>query len=123
MLTEVLVGGKRVSTNEHFFKPYKELAVPRPQIKTDIVPVRGGFKVTLSTDRFARAVYLSAPNSVGFFADNYFDLIPGQKVEVEVSDRSSHRSQRLSKVASRFDHWQMLFEVVIKTQPAKRVSA
>ena len=83
LLTEVLVGGKRLSTNEHFFKPYKELAVPRPQIKTDIVPVRGGFRIILSTDRFARAVYLSAPNSVGFFADNYFDLIPGEKVEVE----------------------------------------
>jgi beta-mannosidase len=25
---------------------------------------------------------LSAPNYTGFFADNYFDLIPGQKVEV-----------------------------------------
>jgi beta-mannosidase len=72
-----------VSSNEHFFKPYKDLAVPRPQIKTDVVPVRGGFRVTLSADKFARAVYLSAPGSVGSFTDNYFDLIPGEKMEVE----------------------------------------
>ena len=97
LFTEVLVGGKRVSSNEHFFKPYKDLAVPRPQIKTDIVPVRGGFKVTLSTDKFARAVYLSAPNSVGFFADNYFDLIPGQESRSKVPNRRSHRAQRLSQ--------------------------
>jgi beta-mannosidase len=83
LFTEVVVGGKRVSSNEHFFKPYKELAVPRPQIKTDIMPVRGGFKVTVSADKFARAVYLSAPGFVGSFSDNYFDLIPGEKMEVE----------------------------------------
>jgi beta-mannosidase len=47
------------------------------------VPVRGGFKVTVSADKFARAVYLSAPGFVGSFSDNYFDLIPGEKMEVE----------------------------------------
>jgi len=47
------------------------------------VPTRTGFKITLSSDKVARAVYLSAPNYTGFFADNYFDLIPGRKVEVE----------------------------------------
>ena len=26
---------------------------------------------------------MSAPNYAGFFVDNYFDLIPGRKVEVE----------------------------------------
>jgi len=83
LFTEVLVGGKQVSSNEHFFQPYKNLSLPRPQIKTDVLPARGGFKVTLFADKFARAVYLSAPNYTGFFADNYFDLIPGQKVEVE----------------------------------------
>ncbi len=83
LYAEVLVGGKRVSSNEHFFKPYKDLALPGPQIKSSVARVRGGFKVSLSTDRLARAVYLSAPNSIGSFADNYFDLIPGEKVEVE----------------------------------------
>jgi len=83
LFTEILVGGKRVSRNEHFFNPYKDLALPRPQIKTDIVPVRGGFNVSLSADKFARAVYLSASGWVGYFTDNYFDLIPGEKIEVE----------------------------------------
>jgi len=85
LLSELLVDGKPVSSNLHFFQPYKDLNLPRPQIKTDVVPVRGGLKVTLSADKFARAVYLSAPApaSTGFFVDNYFDLIPGRKVEVE----------------------------------------
>jgi len=83
LLAELLVGGKRVSSNEHFFGAYKDLTMPTPQIEANAAPVRGGFKITLSADKFARAVYLSAPDSSGFFADNYFDLIPGRKVEVE----------------------------------------
>jgi hypothetical protein len=64
----------------------------RPQITADAVTTLSGFdaartppgfKLTLSSDKFARAVYLSMPNYPGFFSDNYFDLIPGQKVEVE----------------------------------------
>ena len=82
LLTEVLVGGKVVSSNEHFFGAYKDLSLPKPQINADVLPVRGGFKITLSADKFARAVYLSAPDYAGVFADNYFDLIPGRKVEV-----------------------------------------
>ena len=63
LFAEVLVGGKTVSSNQHFFKPYKNLALPRPQIETEVAPVRGGFRLTLSADKFARAVYLSSPNS------------------------------------------------------------
>jgi beta-mannosidase len=83
LLTEIFVDGKRVSSNKRFFQPYKSLSLPRPQIQTEVKPLRGGFRITLSADKFARAVYLSAPGHAGLFSDNYFDLIPGEKVEVE----------------------------------------
>jgi beta-mannosidase len=83
LFAELLVGGKPVSRNEHFFQPYKNLALSRPQISAEVLRTQTGFKITLSSDKLARAVYLSAPNYAGFFADNYFDLIPGRKVEVE----------------------------------------
>ena len=83
VFAELLVGGKRVSSNEHFFEPYKNLTLQRPQISADAVRTPAGFRVTLSSDKFARAVYLSAGNQSGFFTDNYFDLIPGRKVAVE----------------------------------------
>ncbi|HEV2829183.1 MAG TPA: glycoside hydrolase family 2 protein [Pyrinomonadaceae bacterium] len=82
LLTEVLVAGKPVSTNQYFFGAYKNLSLPPSLIKTEVVPVRGGFRVALSADKFARAVYLSIHDHNGFFTDNYFDLIPGRKVEV-----------------------------------------
>ena len=36
-----------------------------------------------SSDRLAPGVFLSLSNYAGFFSDNYFDLIPGTRVEVE----------------------------------------
>jgi beta-mannosidase len=83
LLAELLVGGKPVSRNEHFFQPYKNLLLPQPRISAETVRTRTGFRITLSADKLARAVYLAAPNYAGSFVDNYFDLIPGKKVEVE----------------------------------------
>jgi beta-mannosidase len=77
------MNGKPVSANEYFFQPYKNLLLPRPQISAEAVRTSAGFRITLSTDKLARAVYLSSPNYPGVFVDNYFDLIPGRKVEVE----------------------------------------
>jgi len=83
LFAELLVGGKPVSRNEHFFQPYKSLLLPRAQINAGAVRTQAGFRITLSSDELARAVYLSAPNYGGSFMDNYFDLIPGRKLEVE----------------------------------------
>jgi beta-mannosidase len=82
LLSEVLVDGKLVSSNEKFFEPYKNLSLPPSHITTGVAAVRGGFKITLAADKFARSVYLSAAEYGGAFSDNYFDLIPGRRVEV-----------------------------------------
>jgi beta-mannosidase len=89
LFAELLVGGKPVSRNEHFFQPYKNLLLPRPQISAEAVRTRTGFRIILSSDKLARAVYLAAPNYAGSFVDNYFDLIPGRKVEVEFRTRGA----------------------------------
>ncbi len=89
VLAELSVGGKPASQNEHFFQPFKNLSMARPQISVKAVPGRKGFIITLASDKLARAVYLSAPNVPGVFADNYFDLVPGRKVEVEFRTRGS----------------------------------
>jgi beta-mannosidase len=87
LFAELLVDGKPVAHNEHFFQPFKSLLLPRPHISAEVVRTRAGFRITLSADKLARAVYLSSPYAEGFFADNYFDLIPGRKVEVEFRTR------------------------------------
>jgi beta-mannosidase len=83
---ELLVTGKVISSNEHFFEPYKSLSLPIPQINFEASRVRNGYKIILSTDKVAKAVYLSTKLE-GFFSDNYFDLLPGKPLELEFRTR------------------------------------
>ncbi len=82
VFVELTSGGRALSTNSYFFEPFKNLTLPRPQLDVQVVAQRGGFKLKVSTDKFARAVYLSSPYP-GMFVDNYLDVIPGRPVEIE----------------------------------------
>ena len=84
---ELLVNGKSISDNRYFFAPFKKLSLPTPDIKVTSVPDAGGFRITLSSPKFARAVYLSVEQHDGHFTDNYFDLIPGREMTVEFQPR------------------------------------
>jgi beta-mannosidase len=75
--------GKTISSNELFFQPYKDLAITKAKIDTSVTRTRDGFKIALSTDKLARAVYLSVEDEPGRFSDNYFDLVPGRSKEIE----------------------------------------
>jgi beta-mannosidase len=79
---ELVEAGRVVSSNTHFFRPYKELALPATTVSTEVAPAAGGFSVTVSADRLARGVRLSAEGIEGTFSDNYFDLVPGRPVTV-----------------------------------------
>jgi beta-mannosidase len=80
---ELLAAGRVVSSNALFFRPFKDLSLPAPNVATQVARARGAMLVTLSTDRLARGLYLSAEGLEGSFVDNFFDLVPGRKVSVE----------------------------------------
>jgi beta-mannosidase len=82
LLAELRSGGKTVSTNQYYFKPFKEMSFAKPNITVDVSPGSNGFKIKLKADKVAKAVYLSGFTD-GFFRDNYFDLIPGKATEIE----------------------------------------
>jgi beta-mannosidase len=88
-LVELVVNGKSVSSQDFFFAPFKELAFSKPTIKPEVIAAkeRGKFVVKLSTDKFAKAVYLAVPEHDGFFSDNYFNLAPGREVTVQFRSR------------------------------------
>lgn len=82
LFAELKIDGRTVSTNEYFFKPFKEMNPVRPNIAATVTPSGDGFRISLSADKLARSVYLSGFED-GFFSDNYFNLIPGRAVDVE----------------------------------------
>ncbi|HEX3000294.1 MAG TPA: glycoside hydrolase family 2 protein, partial [Armatimonadota bacterium] len=42
-------------------------------------------RLTISSDRFAKGVYLFHPDMKAIFSDNYFDLMPGEERTIRVS--------------------------------------
>jgi beta-mannosidase len=85
---ELLVNDKTVSDHDYFFAPFKELTLSKPDITPEVIRTRNGFSVKLTSDKFAKAVYLTVPEHDGFFSDNYFNLAPGRGMTVEYRSRA-----------------------------------
>jgi beta-mannosidase len=90
LVTEFVSNDEILSCNVLFFKPFKELQLPRPVVNVSTESVPGGFELTLVSDKLARNVYLQIGDEEGFFSDNYFDLLPGEtkiiKLEAEFAE-------------------------------------
>ncbi len=84
LLSTKLIGAddKIISENILYFNPLKEIDLPRPDIKTVIEKTNDGFSIGLSSEKLVKNIFLTTPGVDGFFSDNYFDILPGQKVEV-----------------------------------------
>ncbi|HSE15640.1 MAG TPA: glycoside hydrolase family 2 protein [Pyrinomonadaceae bacterium] len=103
---ELLVNEKTVSSHDYFFAPFKELKVSKPEITSDVVRTRNGYRIKISSDKFAKAVYLAVPDHDGFFSDNFFNLAPGREMTVEFRSRvplSLEEFRQRLQVRSMFD--------------------
>lgn len=79
-----LVSGEtEISENNLYFVPPALLALQPVKVKYEIEKVKGGYNITLNSKVLAKNLYLSTDNANGFFSDNYFDLLPGQTVQVK----------------------------------------
>ena len=78
----------RCYSNIGYFAPQKELALPEADIRWSTEPTEEGYAVTLTSDRFVRAAWLSLDGNE-HFEDNYFDLLPGVGRTVGVSTKLS----------------------------------
>lgn len=88
--------GEVISKNYYYFRPYKELKVPKPTLEYAIVKVDNGFDIELKTDKLAKNVYLQIGDEQGFFSDNYFDLLPGEVAKVNLE--TDMTEQKLNEV-------------------------
>ncbi|MEL7145371.1 MAG: glycoside hydrolase family 2 protein, partial [Bacteroidota bacterium] len=73
-----------IASNIHYFLPFKELNLPKPDLSYEVSADKNGFAVTLETDVLAKNVYLSTGTSQNF-SDNYFDLLPGEAKTVTIN--------------------------------------
>ncbi len=95
-VAELVEDGKLLSKNYYYFLPFKQLKAPAPTVEHSIVKTDKGFDITLSTDKLAKNVYLQIADEKGFFSDNYFDLLPNEKVSVNLKTAISE--EKLNEV-------------------------
>jgi beta-mannosidase len=84
LTAELIEGGKVISKNTFFFRPFKELTVPKPTVEYSIVKADNGYDIQLHTDKLSKNVYLQIEDEEGFFSDNYFDMLPGSRVTINL---------------------------------------
>jgi beta-mannosidase len=90
VLSTVLSQNDRVlSENLLYFDHAKFLLLQKPEIKTEIAQTNSGFEIELRTNTLAKSVYLSLPDGEDDFSDNYFDLLPNEKVKIKLNTNLS----------------------------------
>jgi len=93
---EIVEDEKSLSKNTFYFRPFKELKVEAPKVEYSISGTDSGFDIELKTNKLAKNVYLQIADEKGFFSDNYFDLLPGEKVTVNLKTKISE--ERLNEI-------------------------
>jgi beta-mannosidase len=88
-VTDLIVDGKPVSSNVLYFVPAKEVHLPPPQINAELDGEGGAYRLRLSSGVLTRSVYVSFGDAEAQASDNYFDLIPGQAVDITLNSKLS----------------------------------
>lgn len=74
-----------VYTNNYFLLQQKNINFPVTSIKKTIKKINGGYEVSLESEKFARAVFMSVDGIDNFFENNYFDILPGESIRIKVN--------------------------------------
>jgi beta-mannosidase len=82
VVAELSVGGARVSRNLAYLAPVKEIHLKPAALKLETTGASGSYKIRVTSPTLARSVYLSFGNLDVKLSDNYFDLLPGETVEI-----------------------------------------
>jgi beta-mannosidase len=82
---DLSVDGRPVSTNLIYFLSPKEVHLPKAQISADLKRAGDSYRLRLSSSVLARSVYVSFGDADVKVSDNYFDLLPNEPVEIELT--------------------------------------
>jgi beta-mannosidase len=78
-----------ISRNLTYIAPTKEIRLKPAALKVETAGAAGSYKIRVSSPVLARSVYLSFGNLDVKVSDNYFDILPGETVEIGVSSAAS----------------------------------
>jgi len=89
VVAELTAGDKPISRNLTYLAPVKEVHLKPATLKVDANSANGKLRIRVSSPVLARSVYLSFGDLDVKVSDNYFDVLPGETVEVTAESKSS----------------------------------
>ncbi len=107
LVFELTVAGQTVSPNEVFFDRMRNLQLPlHPMIHSNISGSEPDYTITLRSPTLARAVYVSFSDLDVKLSDNYFDLMPGEEMVIQVTTSATldqlHRALKVTSLTDAF---------------------
>jgi len=103
-VTDLKVGAKIVSTNVLLFAAPKEVHLPPAEVASELTKTGESYRLRLSSKVLARGVSVSFGNLDTKLSDDYFDILPGEAVDVVVHSAATADQLRANlKVVSLTD--------------------
>jgi beta-mannosidase len=89
VVAELTEGGAQISRNLAYLAPVKGVHLKPAQLKVETAGANGSYKIRITSPVLARSVYLSFGNLDVALSDNYFDLLPGETIEISASSKAT----------------------------------
>ena len=103
---DLMKSGNIVSRNLHLFDRTRNLALPVPAIQADWSGSAGAYTLRLQSAVLARHVYASFGDNEVEISDNYFDLLPGEAVTLQLKSKADvdqlRRSLKVRNITDAF---------------------
>jgi beta-mannosidase len=89
VVAELSAAGAQISRNIVYLAPTKGVHLKPAKLNVDASGVKGSYKIRIYSPVLARDVYLSFGNLDALLSDNYFDLLPGETVEITATSSAT----------------------------------
>ena len=89
VVADLRVGGAEVSRNLTYLAPVKEVHLKPATLKVETTDSNGKMRIRVTSPVLARSVHLSFGNLDVKVSENYFDVLPGETIEVTAESKAS----------------------------------
>jgi beta-mannosidase len=75
-----------IAANQLYFAKPKELKLLQPSIKHTLSKIQNGYLLAVTSGTLVRGLQIKVPDPDAHFSDNYYDLLPGREVSINISN-------------------------------------
>jgi beta-mannosidase len=89
VVADLTSGNTHVSRNLTYLAPTKEVHLKPAQLTVETTGANGKYTIRITSPVLARDVYISLDSLDAKFSDNYFDLMPGETLEITATSAAT----------------------------------